>query len=94
VSNEKLGQVTMRIDIPTKSDFFTMAEHIVNEDWGKIAHLAYDFRELDIWNSCYKESEYFSDSDVRKISNTIFTLIGLLFIGKIENQFMILNVNN
>ncbi len=51
----------MRIHITTKSDFFTMAEHIVNEDWGKIAHLAYDFRELDIWNNCYKESEYFSD---------------------------------
>jgi hypothetical protein len=83
----------MRIDIPTRSDFFTMAEHLVNEAWEKIAHLAYDFRELDIWNSCYKESEYFSDSDVRKIPNTIFTLIGLLSISKIENQFMVLNVN-
>ncbi len=84
----------MRIDIPTKSDFFRMAEHIENEDWGKVSHLDYDFRELDARNSCYKEPGYFSDSDVRKTSNTIFTLIGLLFISKIQNQFMILNVNN
>ena len=78
----------MRIDIPIKSNFFTMAKHIVKDAWEKIAHSAYDFRELDIRNSCYKESEYFSDSDVKK-PNTIFTLIGLLFISKIENQFMI-----
>ncbi|ECH0512556.1 hypothetical protein V3F66_004588 [Salmonella enterica] len=55
----------MIIDIPTKSDFYTMADHIVNEAWEKIADLAYDYREFDIWNDFYKESEYFSESDVR-----------------------------
>lgn len=53
----------MIIDIPTKNDFYTMADHIVNEAWEKVADLAYEFREIDIWNSFHKESKCFSESD-------------------------------
>lgn len=31
----------MITDIPTKTDFYTMADHMVNEAWEKIADLAY-----------------------------------------------------
>lgn len=59
----------MIIDIPTKNEFYTMAEHLVNEAWEKVADLAYEFRELNIWNNFYKESEYFSESDVRNLEH-------------------------
>ena len=59
----------MIIDIPTKNYFYTMADHIVNEAWEKIANLAYDFREFGIWNNYYKESDYFSESEVSDLEH-------------------------
>lgn len=75
----------MITDIPTKTDFYTIADHMVNEAWEKTADLAYDYRDLDIWNGFYKESEIFSESDVKNLEHywvfarpkliTAFTLI-------------------
>ncbi|MDU4843633.1 MAG: hypothetical protein E6X49_21190 [Leclercia adecarboxylata] len=53
----------MITDIPTKTDFYMMADHMVNEAWEKIADLAYDYSGNDIWNGSYRESKYFSESD-------------------------------
>lgn len=62
----------MITDIPTKNDFYTMADHIVNEAWEKVANLAYEFREFELWNNFYKESEYFSEPDVRNLDHYWF----------------------
>jgi len=56
-------------DIPTKSDFYAMADHMVNEAWEKIAVLAYEYREIDIWNQFYSESEHFTDENIRNIEH-------------------------
>lgn len=40
----------MVIDIPTKDDFYSSADDMVNEAWEKISHLAYQFYEADITN--------------------------------------------
>lgn len=75
----------MITDIPTKIDFYTMADHMVNEAWEKIADLAYEHNNVDIWNGFYKDSEHFSESDFRSLEHywmfarpkliTAFTLI-------------------
>lgn len=75
----------MITDIPKKSDFYSMADHMVNEAWEKIADLAYEYREIDTWNQFYNGSEYFTDEDIRNIEHywtfarpkliTAFTLI-------------------
>ncbi|WP_109372814.1 hypothetical protein [Proteus genomosp. 6] len=59
----------MIIDIPTKNDFYTMADHIVNEAWEKVTDLAYNFDEFDIWRRFYKEPEYFLGSDIRNLDH-------------------------
>jgi len=59
----------MILDIPNKNDFYTMADHLVNEAWEKVADLAYNFMETEILNGIYKESEYLLESDIQNLDN-------------------------
>lgn len=59
----------MILDIPTKEDFYTMADHIVNEAWGKIAELASTLRELDDMNDYYKTSEHLLEASVKNLDH-------------------------
>jgi hypothetical protein len=54
----------MIIDIPTKEDFYSSADDMVNEAWEKISNLAHEYYELDSKNQFYLSSEYFTDEDV------------------------------
>lgn len=54
----------MITDIPTKQDFYSTADHMVNEAWEKVADLSYAFNDLLVWNKFCIESEHFSDDDV------------------------------
>lgn len=54
----------MIIDIPTKEDFYSSADDMVNEAWEKISHLAIEYYEIDSRNQFYKTSEYFTDEDI------------------------------
>lgn len=59
----------MITDIPTKTDFYTMADHMVNEAWEKIADLAYDYRDINLWNSYCKTSEFYTESDIKNLEH-------------------------
>ena len=54
----------MIIDIPTKEDFYSSADDMVNEAWEKISNLAHEYYELDSKNQFYLSSEYFTDEDI------------------------------
>lgn len=54
----------MIIDIPTKEDFYSSADDMVNEAWEKISNLAHEYYELDSENQFYLSSEHFTDEDV------------------------------
>lgn len=54
----------MIIDIPTKEDFYSSADDMVNEAWEKISNLAHEYYEIDSRNQFYLSSEYFTDEDV------------------------------
>ncbi|EKN3342807.1 hypothetical protein ACQ8YR_002630 [Yersinia enterocolitica] len=45
----------MITDIPTKSDFYAMAAHMVSEAWGKIADLTYDYRGVENLNEYHRQ---------------------------------------
>ncbi len=46
----------MIVDIPTKSDFFASADHMVNEAWENISMLAHNYFDLEINNHFYLSS--------------------------------------
>jgi DNA-directed RNA polymerase subunit RPC12/RpoP len=54
----------MVVDIPTKNDFFSSADHMVNEAWEKIAVLAHNYYEIERKNLFYEDSEHFTDEDI------------------------------
>jgi len=54
----------MIIDIPTKNDFYTMADHMVNEAWEKIVDLAYDFKDIDFLCELNKNSDTRIDENI------------------------------
>lgn len=54
----------MIIDIPTKDDFYSSADDMVNEAWEKISHLAKEYYEIDSRNQFYKISEHFTDEGI------------------------------
>ncbi|MEQ9927016.1 hypothetical protein PJ912_14405 [Pectobacterium colocasium] len=53
----------MITDIPTKDDFYAMADHIVNEAWEKVAGMAYEHRDIGVSNRFFSESEYFTEKN-------------------------------
>lgn len=54
----------MIIDIPTKEDFYSTADHMVNEAWEKISNLAHEHYEIFSRNQFYERSEHFSDEHI------------------------------
>lgn len=54
----------MIIDIPTKEDFYSSADDMVNEAWEKISNLAHNYYEIDSRNQFYQSSEHFTDEDI------------------------------
>lgn len=75
----------MITDMPTKDDFYTMADHMVNEAWEKVADLAYDYYNYGESNDFKTQSSYYDDGDLANLENywqyarpkliTAFTLI-------------------
>ena len=75
----------MITDMPTKDDFYTMADHMVNEAWEKVADLAYDYYNYGVSNDFKTQSSYYDDGDLANLENywqyarpkliTAFTLI-------------------
>ncbi|MEV9675626.1 hypothetical protein AB9C61_20050 [Escherichia coli] len=63
----------MITDIPTKTDFYTMADHMVNEAWEKIADLAYDYRDINLCNSYCCLSRYNIQAGVANVDLLIFS---------------------
>lgn len=47
----------MIVDIPSKNDFFTSADHMVNEAWEKIALLAHNYYDIENKNHFYMTSK-------------------------------------
>lgn len=54
-----MGCYKMIIDIPTKEDFYSSADDMVNEAWEKISNLSHGYYELEDINSVYQPSECF-----------------------------------
>lgn len=48
-------------DIPTKDDFYSSADDMVNEAWEKISNLSHEYYELERNNFFYQTSEYFNE---------------------------------
>jgi hypothetical protein len=56
--------------MPTKDDFYTMADHMVNRAWEKVADLAYDYYNYGESNDFKTQSSYYDDGDLTNFKTT------------------------